>query len=164
MNPLESLFAYKAWANEELFSTLEKIDAEQFPKEVHTAIRILNHVFVVDSIFKAHLEGRPHGYEATNTKQTPTLSALATAACETDAWFLDYVCNLSAGALQQKVHFSFTDGDSGTMTREEMLLHVATHGGYHRGSAGEVMRGTGTPPPRDLFTRFLHLSQPERRG
>ena len=160
---LRTLFGYKAWANEEMFAALAEVDAEKHPAEADNAIRILNHVYVVDSIFKAHLTGSTHGYVATNTKETPTLHALAAAVKELDAWFVAYVSSLPGSALQEQVPFVFTDGDAGLMSREEMLLHVVTHGGYHRGAAGQVMRTASVAPPRDLYTRFLHMSEPLRR-
>ena len=52
---------------------------------------------------------------------------------------------------------------SGTMTRGEMLLHVITHGAYHRGNVGQMLKFISVAPPRDLFTKFLHYSEPARR-
>jgi uncharacterized damage-inducible protein DinB len=49
------------------------------------------------------------------------------------------------------------------MTREEILLHVITHGGYHRGNVGQMLKSISIAPPRDLYTKFLHVSEPERR-
>jgi uncharacterized damage-inducible protein DinB len=160
---LQTLFRYKAWANDELLNALGGIDAAAHPTAVHSATRILNHTHVVDGIFKAHLSGQPHAYKATNTQDTPTLQALGAAMRALDAWYVDYVAGLGAQSLQERVRFTFTDGDAGLMTREEILLHVITHGGYHRGQAGQVMRGASVAPPRDLYTRFLHASEPERR-
>lgn len=160
---MHSLFAYKAWANEELFLALAQVNAETHAIEVHTAIRILNHVYVVDCIFKAHLAGSYHGYAATNTQETPSLHALAEAVKEVDAWFLAYVISLQSPSLQEQVRFVFTDGDTGLMSREEILLHVITHGAYHRGAAGQSMRVASVAPPRDLYTRFLHSFEPARR-
>ena len=159
-----SLFEYKAWANKELFSALGTIDAVAHPVETHGAIRILNHVYVVDRIFVGHLVGVPHDYEATNTKETPALSELAAKVREVDAWYVSYVGRLSGHSMNERVRFTFTDGDAGEMSREEILMHVITHGGYHRGAAGQVMKAAASAPPRDLYTRFLHASQPDRRG
>jgi uncharacterized damage-inducible protein DinB len=161
---LQSLFGYKAWANHELLNLLSTVDAAAHPSAVHTAIRVLNHTHVVDCIFKGHLTGVPHGHAATNTQNTPALPALARAMREVDAWYVDYVARLAPAALQERVRFTFTDGDVGLMTREEILLHVITHGVYHRGQAGQVMRGASVAPPRDLYTRFLHVQEPERRA
>ena len=47
----KSIFEYKAWANNEIFSSLITIDSSIFPEVVHSAIRVLNHAFVVDEIF-----------------------------------------------------------------------------------------------------------------
>ena len=49
------------------------------------------------------------------------------------------------------------------MSREEVLFHVLTHGGYHRGNVGQVLKSVSVAPPRDLYTRFLHQSEPVRR-
>lgn len=157
---LKKLFEYKAWANVELFDVLASVASGA---ELHTAIRILNHIHVVDRIFRAHLLGEPHGYDATNTKATPALAELRAAVAETDAWYRQYVAGLDEGALAGTLRFTFADGDSGLMSREEMLMHVITHGGYHRGNVGQVLKSIALAPPRDILTRFLHTSEPQRR-
>ena len=48
----KSIFEYKAWANNEIFSSLITIDSSIFPEVVHSAIRVLNHAFVVDQFLK----------------------------------------------------------------------------------------------------------------
>jgi uncharacterized damage-inducible protein DinB len=128
-----------------------------------TATRTLNHIYVVDRIFRAHLAGEPHGYTATNTRETPALNELWFQVGETDAWFEQYVATVTSEALAESIAFRFTDGDTGRMTREEMLAHVITHGAYHRGNVGQVLKGISVAPPRDLLTKFLHVSEPARR-
>jgi uncharacterized damage-inducible protein DinB len=160
---LQSLFRHKAWANEELFAELDKVDAAAHPAERHAAIRVLNHIFVVDRIFAAHLCGRAHGYAATNTPETPTLDALRDAVVDSDRWYLEHVGTLSPAQLNEPIAFTFTDGARGRMSREEMLAHVITHGSYHRGAVGRIMVGASVAPPRDIFTVHLHRSEPQRR-
>ena len=162
-NTLQSLFAQKSWANNELFNVLATISTEQHTLAVHTAIRTLNHIYVVDRIFQAQLSNKQHGYGATNTDTTPELAELQFAVAETDAWFETYVSELTINSLSDRVSFCFTDGDTGTMTREEILLHVITHGSYHRGSVGQVLKSISVAPPRDLYTKFLHIQEPLRR-
>jgi uncharacterized damage-inducible protein DinB len=160
---LLSLFKYKAWANAELFTELQKLDPVTHHAERHTAIRILNHIFVADRIFAAHLSGSPHSYAATNTAETPTLEELHSAVTESDCWYVEYISKLRPELLSENVSFVFTDGGQGRMSREEILAHVATHGGYHRGAVGGIMNRASVPPPRDIFTAYLHKSEPERR-
>ena len=64
---------------------------------------------------------------------------------------------------KRRLPFVFTDGANGLMSREEMLAHVATHGGYHRGAVGRIMAQADVPPPRDIFTVYLHRAEPGRR-
>jgi uncharacterized damage-inducible protein DinB len=160
---LSSLFAQKSWANRELFDVVGSIASTEHADSLHTAIRTLNHIYVVDQIFRAHLLGEAHPYTAANTPQTPELGELHFAVAETDLWFESYVSHITDHALGQNISFQFTDGDSGRMTREEMLLHIVTHGAYHRGNVGQILKDISISAPRDLYTKFLHVHEPSRR-
>jgi len=163
LSTLKSLFAYKAWANAELFALLQTLPAAN-AEQLHSCIRTLNHIYVVDRLFRAHLAGEARPFNATNTKETPALGQLRADVEATDAWYVNYVSNLSESARSEMLSFTFTDGDAGRMTREEILLHVSLHGGYHRGNVGQVLKSISVAPPRDLYTKFLHQSEPARRG
>ena len=160
---LTSLFGYKAWANSELFALLSTLP-EKHAEELHSCIRTLNHIYVVDRLFRARLSGEPESFDATNTKETPSLGQLRGDVEATDAWYLKYVSSLGVAEAAEVLDFTFTDGDKGHMSREEILLHVVTHGGYHRGNVGQVLKSIPVVPPRDLYTKFLHQSEPVRRA
>lgn len=160
---LVSLFGQKAWANQELFASLATLP-EAHAAALHTCLRTLNHILVVDRIFQAHLGAQPRPFDATNTPDTPTLAQLRDDVAATDAWYCRHVASLTPVVLAEVLDFEFTDGDRGHMSREEILLHVITHGAYHRGNVGQVLKSISVAPPRDLYTRFLHLSEPARRG
>jgi uncharacterized damage-inducible protein DinB len=160
---LASLFKYKARINGQLFEQLAKVDAAKHAEDRHTAMRILNHVYVVDRIFAAHLSGQPHPYTAATTPETPTVDELRSAVAESDQWYVDYAQSVGPDKLAEEIAFAFTDGDRGCMTREEMLIHVSTHGAYHRGAVGRILSQTTVKPPRDLFTTYLHTAEPRRR-
>jgi len=160
---LLSLFRYKARADEELLAELAALDPAAWQAQRHGAIRILNHVYVVDRIFAAHLSGRAHGYTGTNTAETPTLEVLSAAIAESDRWYVDHVAALEPDALTERIAFTFTDGRGASMSREEMLAHVATHAGYHRGAVGRAVPQLSTAPPRDTYTVYLHETEPARR-
>ena len=162
-NILTTLFAQKSWTNRELFDVLATVTSTEHVASLHTAIRTLNHIYVVDRIFRAHLLGETHPYTATNTPETPELGELHFAVAESDLWFEDYVSTIDDPALVQSLVFRFTDGDAGSMTREEMLFHVLSHGAYHRGNVGQILKGISVAPPRDLLTKFLHVREPSRR-
>ena len=164
MSILPTLLAQKTWANNELFNQLATVTAPEHASALHGAIRMLNHIYVVDRIFRAHLLGEPHGYTATNTDATPELGELQFAVAETDAWYEQYAAKLTNEQLKESITFQFTDGDTGRMTREEMLAHIITHGAYHRGNVGQILKSIEVAAPRDLLTKFLHVREPGRRA
>jgi len=161
---LVSLYRYKAWANLELHDALEKFNAERHPEEFKAMLHILDHVNVVDRIFLNRLTGTgSNDFKTTNSENMPSLSELREIVCATDNCYLDFVANVSPERLKQRVHFVFTDGNNGAMSGEEMLLHVVTHGGYHRGSVGQILEGLRIDSPPDSLTKFLHRHEPDRR-
>ncbi|BEP40306.1 DinB family protein [Variovorax sp. V15] len=160
---LASLFRYKAWADEGLLVALADLAANGPADEYRTAARVFNHGFIVDRIFVANVQRKAHGHTATGAPEPPPLETLAEAVQETDRWYIDYVARLNPRELEEGIEFTFTDGAPGRMSREEMLAHVATHAGYHRGEVGRILtRLTGSSPP-DTFTGFLHRAEPARR-
>jgi uncharacterized damage-inducible protein DinB len=160
---LLSLFKYKAWANDELFAEIGKMDPLAQQAERHAAIRILNHVYVVDRIFAAHLCGATHSYAATNTRDTPTLEELQAKVALSDAWYIEKIGQSTPEQLAENLSFTFTDGSRARMSREEMFAHVVTHGGYHRGAVGRILSDVSIEPPRDIFAGYLHKAEPARR-
>jgi uncharacterized damage-inducible protein DinB len=160
---LRTLFNYRAWANEELLEKMEGFDPERHKDARHDAIRLMNHCHVVDRIFAAHLTGATHEFSADNTQETPTLKDLRSAVAALDRWYLGYLETATPELLSESVSFTFTDGDKGCMSREEMLAHVVTHGGYHRGEIGRIMRQHSVGLPWDTLAVYLHTTEPSRR-
>ena len=152
---LTDLFDYKAWANVELYQLLASVTADTYARELHDSIRVLNHIYVVDQIFVANLQGQRHAFTSLNTKETPTLAELQQGVLATDSWYKTYIAAQQESSFSDDIHFSFVDGKPGRMSRGEMLLHVATHGNYHRGAVGRILFQIGIQPPRDTLTVFL---------
>lgn len=161
---LQTLYGYHGWANDDLFDKLESVDPEKYGTELQTALRLIGHYYVVSRIFAGHLQGTPHGFTSDSLEGTPVLDELREAVMSSDQWYLGYVRNISPGELSEPVAFIFTDGDKGCMTREEMLTHVALHGGYHRGEVGRILWQLSITPPWDTFAVYLHQADPSRRN
>jgi len=158
---LQHLFRYKAWANEQLLAALGRIDGSspiQGP-----AIKALSHTYIVDRIFAAHLRRKPHAFAAANSSELPTLQDLSADLQQSDQEYIDFVSTLDAGQLAERIDFAFTDGAPGRMSREEMLMHVVTHGIGHRGQVSALMLLNAAAPAKDGFTTYLHEAEPAAR-
>ncbi|GKM00515.1 hypothetical protein NUBL21995_15500 [Klebsiella pneumoniae] len=68
-----TLLKYKRWIDLATLQAIRAIDGTVHGEKRHLTIRLMNHIHVVDMIFRANLRGRPHGYTALNTPETPTV-------------------------------------------------------------------------------------------
>ncbi|HEU4663628.1 MAG TPA: DinB family protein, partial [Dokdonella sp.] len=161
VNPtLQRLFRYKAWANDALLTRLAEIGPTGFGD---LALKALGHTYVVDRIFAAHLRRHAHAYRSGNPAVMPTLERVSADIGESDREYVDYVASLDADALAERIDFTFTDGAPGRMSREEMLMHVITHGIGHRGQVSALMLLNGVAPSNDGLTTYLHEAEKATR-
>ena len=153
------LARYKAWANEITFTSVAALPEGEAtrprPTLFKTMVHTLNHIYIVDRIFQAHLEGKDHGYAARNTPTAPPLDELRRAQAELDGWFIDRYAALSERELGEIVEFQFVGGGPGAMTRGEILLHLVNHGTYHRGWIAEMFFQVPAKNPTTDLPVFL---------
>ena len=161
---LTSLFQYKSSVDEELLDALVSLADRGLSENLRSALRVLNHAHIVDRIFAANLQKKPHGYTASWSREPPAFADLASAIRKTDGWYLDYVSRLTPEELEEPIDFIFSDGGQGRMSREEMLAHVITHSGYHRGEVARLLPDIEDTAMRDVFAGYLHRAEPRRRG
>ena len=157
MNYLQTLMRYKAWANELVFAAAAQLPQAELtaPRKIvfGSMLRTLKHVYAMDEVWRAHLEGRPHGYTTRNPEACPPLTELRDAQEAIDGWFVLYADSLSRE--DEIVDFHFIGGGPGAMTRRDILLHVANHGTYHRGNVAAMMYQAGVAPPTTDLPVFL---------
>lgn len=131
------LTRYNAWANKVMFDAVAALPEGEATKERKSLFRnmvhTLNHNYVIDLIWQAHLEGREHGFEARNTREHPPLAELWRAQQVVDGWYRNWSDAQTDDALNEEVRFTLIGGTPGAMTRGEILLHVVNHTSYHRG-------------------------------
>jgi uncharacterized damage-inducible protein DinB len=158
---LQRLFQFKAWANDELLAALARLGRDSPISGL--AIKALSHTYVVDRIFVAHMVRKTHAYSSANLAEMPTLEQLSADIRTSDREYIDYVAALDRGQLAERIDFAFTDGVPGRMSREEMLMHVITHGSGHRGQVSALMLLNAATPPKDGFTTYLHEAEASTR-
>ena len=153
------LARYNAWANRLIFDAVAQLPAGEATRERRTLFRnmvhTLNHNYVIDLIWQAHLEGRTHGFTARNTADHPPLDALWAAQQGVDAWYIAWSDAQSDAALNGKVAFTFVGGGEGVMTREQILLHIVNHTSYHRGFVADLFYQVPAKPPTTDLPVFL---------
>lgn len=153
------LTRYNAWANQQIFDAVAALpDGEatrERPSLFRNMVHTLNHNYVIDRIWQAHLEGREHGFTARNTAEHPPLSELWAAQQGVDDWYVAWSDGLSDRVLEEKVSFTLIGGNPGVMTRGEILLHVVNHTSYHRGFVADLFYQVPSRPPTTDLPVFL---------
>lgn len=156
---VKMLAQHKAWADKVMFDGVAALPPGEAEKERKTLFKsiigTLNHIYVVDLIWQAHLEGREHGFKARNIALHAELPALRAAQQKMNDWIIDWAAAQSEASLDEAVPFTFINGTQGSMRRGEMFLHLATHGSYHRGWVAEMFFEAGSRPPQPDLSVFL---------
>jgi uncharacterized damage-inducible protein DinB len=133
---------YRIWADTLTYRSVAALPAGEAGKERRTLFKsmigTLNHNYVVDRIWQAHLLDEEHGFTARNMILHPDLDALWGAQQVMNRWWKDWSAAQTPASLAKTVHFRFISGQPGVMAQGAILLHVVNHATYHRGWVDEM--------------------------
>src|SRR5256886_6540500 len=114
------LTRYNSWANKLIFDAVSGLPGDEATKERQSLFKnmigTLNHNYVIDLIWQAHLEGRDHGFQARNLVLHDGLPELWKAQQAVNQWYIDWSERQSAQSLDETVRFQFIGGERGAMT------------------------------------------------
>ena len=101
------LFAhYRAWADEITYSAVAALPPGEAAKERPTLFKnmvgTLNHNYLIDRVWQAHLEGRDHGFTARNLVLHADLDELWAAQQAMTRWYIDWAAAQSEASLEQR--------------------------------------------------------------
>ena len=158
-SPHRKLMHYKRWATNGLHAVLKENLGRLVEDDRTLILLLLDHIQTVDEIFSHNLEARDHGYSAPRSAELPSFEVLESKARSTSAWYVDYADGLSPEKLDATINFTFSNGTPGSMTRAEMILHVAMHGAGHRGQIALLLQKNGIQPFPDRMTDFVEAGE-----
>jgi uncharacterized damage-inducible protein DinB len=134
---------YNAWSNKIWYDAIAALPPGEALKErtslFKNMVHTMNHNYIVDTIWRAHLEGRDHGLSARNTKDHPPLDDLRRAHEESDAWYIHWSDKQTDETIVDRRPVTLIGGNRVVMSLGEMLLHLYHHTAYHRGYVGDMM-------------------------
>lgn len=151
---------YNAWSNKLWFDAIAALPPGEATKErkslFKNMVHTLNHIYMIDVIWQAHLEGRDHGLAVRNTPDHPPLDELWRKQQDIDAWYLRLGDTVTDAALDERRTVTLIGGNRVAMSRGEMLLHLYHHTAYHRGFVGDMLYEVpGCRPPVTDLPVFL---------
>ena len=139
------LFAYDAWANQEVVGALQAA-----PSSPPRALKFLAHILASERLWLERVNQQ---------KQTfPVWPEFTLEDCKKQATELPLLWNnyLEASAepdLVSSVSYKNTKGEIWSSRNDDILMHVIMHSAYHRGQIATDMRAAGLTP---AYTDFIH--------
>lgn len=153
------LTSYMAWADDVMLKNAEKLPESELdaPREAlfGSIAGTFDHILVVADIFRAHLEGCDHPYTARHRDEPLPFAEVAPRLRAMNEYYVQCARDWTEAELQETITFKFVDGGDGTMTREDILLHLVNHATYHRGFISTLLYPFKLNSPANDLTVFL---------
>ncbi len=162
---IQTLYAYNRWANQRLFSTLEKLSGQQFAAEVSSSFPSIRetvfHLLFAEWLWLKRWQGTsprataPHPNVTSATWKTLSPQGIATAqeftmiaelksfADSIERERQEFLSALSDATLHAPLNFKDMAGNPYSEPLVQLLQHVVNHGTYHRGQVTTLLRQVG---------------------
>lgn len=145
---ISKLYEHLEWADAKVLAALRAT-----PGSDPRGLSLYNHVLAAEHVWCSRIRGT-----APRVAVWPSLALdeCAALAAENAASYRALIAGLVPADLARAISYVNSAGAAFTSALEDMLLHVALHGSYHRGQVALVVRdGGGEPAPTDYiaFTR-----------
>src|SRR5258708_13329744 len=121
------LFAqYRAWADEITYAAVAALPPGEATKERPTLFKnmvgTLNHNYLIDRVWQAHLEGRDHGFTARNLVLHADLAELWAAQQTITRCYIDWAPARSEASFEAQLPFRFIVYEATTTRRRALIL------------------------------------------
>lgn len=146
MDHLQRLYEHMRWADRLV------VDALAVPGVPPRAIELFAHVLAAEHVWLMRIRGRP-----AKVAVWPSLTReeCAKLAAENAVGFGELVAELDGSRAAQVVPYTNSAGFSFASRIDDILLHVALHGTYHRGQVALLLRGADKAPAATDFIAFV---------
>lgn len=141
---------FNAWANGRLYESCARLSDDDYRRErkaffgsIH---RTLNHILVVDQLWRGRIEGRMPPYKSLADVPYEVFDDLRAARVVEDGALVTFVDALDSKRLAEIVRYEFLDGTPGSAPAELLLITLFNHQTHHRGQVHCMLTGFGCKP------------------
>ena len=136
--PIRRLYDHMAWADSRTLNALRAMHAAPLD-----ALRLYGHLLATEHVWLARVEGREPEFPAWPALGLDECAALG---ARNHSGFALLAETLSTTELLRTIRYRNSKGDEFVNSVEDILMHVALHGAYHRGQVARIVRGEGGAP------------------
>jgi uncharacterized damage-inducible protein DinB len=144
MDHLKRLMDHLAWADERVLASLRQARVSH-----PAAIALYAHILGAEHAWMSRILGTPPVFAIW---PQITLDECESQSAENVKALRSFVSTLTPNDRQKQITYRNSAGAEFTTGLEDILLHVALHGSYHRGQVAAILRGAGDEPaPTDYI-------------
>jgi uncharacterized damage-inducible protein DinB len=147
---LRRLFDHLAWADANARDALRAMPPSSV--ELKRATELYAHVAAAEHVWLVRLLQRPQEYPVWPDLD---LAAAAALAARTAGELRQYVASLGPEDLAREVDYTNSAGRRFRDRVDDILMHVAMHGAYHRGQIALLTRQGGSEPASTDYIAFV---------
>ena len=160
LTDIRTLYAYNLWANQRMFSTLDKLTDAQFTTPMQSSFPSIResvlHILAAEWIWLKRWTASSPRATVSDTTASAMNSALCNGGVVVDRLssllglreFADsieqerqkYFATLDDEALHARLDYTDMSGKPFSMPLGELMQHVVNHGTYHRGQVTTLLR------------------------
>jgi uncharacterized damage-inducible protein DinB len=165
INDIQTLYAYNRWANERMFSLLQKLSPEQFTASVPSSFPSIRetvfHILGAEWIWLQRWKGLSPRSTLSDANVTPrtlshltpvnianaeeltTVPALRSFADGLERERQEFLGSLTDDRMLAPLQFNDMAGNAYSEPLVQLLQHLVNHGTYHRGQVTTLLRHAG---------------------
>jgi uncharacterized damage-inducible protein DinB len=147
---LARLYDHMAWADASARDALQAMPAGS--PELTRATELYAHLAGAEHVWLARVEGRAAAYPVWPALDLETAARLG---AETVRELRTLVARLDADGLAREVAYTNSAGQAFRSRVDDILVHVALHGAYHRGQLALLTRIGGGQPASTDYIAFV---------
>jgi uncharacterized damage-inducible protein DinB len=158
LKDLQELYAYNAWANEQVIQSITGISSEVFEQDLkssHRSIRgTVAHIASAEWIWLRRWKGSSPRQLLSEGEFTTVGKAVARWK-EIEIELADFTRQLKESDLERVFSYTTTEGKEFSNILWQAMQHLVNHSSYHRGQIAALLRQTGqTPQSTDLIKYY----------
>lgn len=159
LETLRMLARFNGWANGRIYDCCARLsdadyrmDRKAFFGSIHAT---LNHLLVVDKLWRARVEGGTTGIKNLNEILHEDFASLRAERKEEDAALIGAVDGIDAANVSKPLAYTFVDGTPAETPLDVVLITLFNHQTHHRGQVHVMLTQAGiTPPPLDIINFY----------
>ena len=174
---IQTLFRYNRWANDRMFSVVERLSSEQFSTPIRSSFPSVEesvlHILSAEWIWLKRWKGTsPHtgvygGTTAETMRSTLSIGGVDVEHLTTpadlrrfaesiDAERQEFLDKLDDAALHATLHYTDMVGQAYSTPLVQLFQHLVNHGTYHRGQLTTLLRQLGAESTAFDMAFFFH--------